>query len=289
METVVIGRTKDGVPIHMDESAASADAIVPVARVKPHTDFSAPIESGLCKMLVIGLGNHDGCSRLHREGFSAFPSLIPEAAAIVMRERRVAAGVAVIENAHKNVHRVHVVPGDAIIDMEPGLLALSKSLLPRLQFETIDVLVVERIGKDVTGAGMDPNITGKMPTGPIPGFDGPRIKRIVALGLSPGTHRNATGVGVADFITKDVYAQIDFVSTYANCVASGTPEAAKIPIRMENETEAVLAAIQTAARADTENVRMVRITDTSHLTDILVSEALLRECESKPDKFEIRP
>jgi hypothetical protein len=285
METVVIGRTDDGIPIHMDAFAARADAIVPIARVKPHTDFSGPIESGLCKMLTIGLGKHNGCARLHREGFSSFPNLIPKAAEIVIGERFIAFGVAVIENAHKHIHSIRAVPGYAILDREPELLALSKSLLPRLHFTTIDVLVVDRIGKDITGAGMDPNITGKMPTGPVPGFDGPRIKRIVVLGLSPGTHRNATGIGIADFITKEVYEQIDFVSTYANCIASGTPEAAKIPIMLETETEAVHAAVQTAAQTDTDNIRIVRIKDTSHLSEILVSEALLRECESMPDKF----
>ncbi|MDR1246783.1 MAG: lactate racemase domain-containing protein [Clostridiales Family XIII bacterium] len=285
METVVIGQTDDGIPIHMDALAARADAIVPVARVKPHTDFSAPIESGLCKMLTIGLGKHNGCARLHREGFSSFPDLIPRAAKTVIRERFIAFGIAVIENAHKRVHSIHAIPGDAILDKEPGLLSLSKSLLPKLHFAAIDVLIVEQIGKDITGAGMDPNITGKTPTGLIPGFDGPRIKRIVALSLSPGAHRNATGIGMADFTTKEVYAQIDFFSTYANCIASGTPEAAKIPIMLETEAEAVHAAIQTAAKTDIDNIRMVRIRDTSNLGEILVSEALLRECESMPDKF----
>jgi hypothetical protein len=139
--------------------------------------------------------------------------------------------------------------------------------MPKLQFDEIDVLIIDQIGKDITGAGMDPNITGKMSVGPIPNFSGPKIKRIVVLGLSEGTHHNATGVGVADFITKNVYESIDLVSTYANCIASGNPEAGRIPIMVDTEQEAILAALQTCPKTDIAKPKIVRIKDTLHLIE----------------------
>jgi hypothetical protein len=289
MDTVVIGRTPGGVPVHIDAIADRADAIVPIARVKVHTDFDAPIESGLCKMLAIGLGKHNGCARLHQEGFSAFGDLIPEAASVVLEKKYIALGVAIIENAHEHVHSVHAVPGPRFLEDEPGLLSLSRRLMPRLQFDEIDVLVIEQIGKDISGAGMDPNIVGRMSTGPIEAFGGPAVKRIVLLGLSPGTHGNAVGIGLADFATDDILGRIDMVSTYANCVASGNPEAGKIPVMLPSEGEAIRAALQCAARIDREHPRIVKIKDTLHLIDILVSDSLFARCMEAPDKFELHP
>lgn len=278
METVVIGTTGGGVPVMIDKYADEADAIVPIVRVKVHTDFDGPIQSGFCKMLSIGIGKHNGCSRLHQEGFHTFGRLIPAAAQVVMEKRRVSFGVAIIENAHEHVHTIRVVPGNQILEEEPKLLRLSKSLMPRLQFDTIDVLVVEQIGKDITGSGMDPNITGRRASGPIERFSGPAIGRIVVLGLSEGTHRNATGIGLADFITKSAFEESDFLSTYVNCIASGNPSAGKIPIIMDTEEEAIRAAIQTCAGIDENNARIVRIKDTLHLINIAVSKNMLPLC-----------
>lgn len=280
MDTVIIGHTLDGVPVHIDKIASEADIIVPVARVKVHTDFDAPIESGLCKMLAIGLGKHNGCSRLHQEGFSEFPQLIPAVAKIILEKKYIGFGIAIIENAHENIHMIKAVSGLDFFEEEPKLLAISKHLMPKLQFDEIDVLIVERIGKDVTGAGMDPNITGRMSVGRIKDFNGPMIKRIVVLGLSEGTHNNATGVGIADFITKNVYDNIALISTYANCIASGNPEAGKIPIMVDTEKEAILAAIQTCPKTDVSNPKIVRIKDTLHLIDIEISENLIGYCKS---------
>ena len=158
--------------------------------------------------------------------------------------------------------------------------------MPRLQFDKIDVLIVDQIGKDITGSGMDPNITGRRASGPIENFVGPEIGRIVVLGLSEGTHRNATGIGLADFITKDVFESYDPVSTYANCIASGNPNAGKIPIIMDSEEDAVRGAIQTCAGIDVNDARIVRIKDTLHLVDIRVSKNMLPLCENNP-KFKI--
>lgn len=286
METVIIGETSEGVPVHIDKNAYNADGIVPIGRVKVHTDFDGPIESGLCKMLAIGGGKHNGCSRLHREGFDKFPVLIPQVAEIMLTTLNVPFGVAIIENAQEKIYNVEIVAGDKITEREPELLRISKALMPKLQFKEIDVLIVEQIGKDITGAGMDPNITGRKSVGKIAGFEGPDIKRIFVLGLSDMTHSNATGCGIADFMLKDSYGQIDLSSTYINCIASGNPEAGKIPILVENEEEGLRAAIQTCSGIDVNEAKIVKIKDTLHLIDIQVSESMLPLCGDK-NKFKI--
>lgn len=286
METVIIGETSEGVPVHIDRNAYNADGIVPIGRVKVHTDFDGPIESGLCKMLAIGGGKHNGCSRLHREGFDKFPVLIPQVAEVMIATLNIPFGVAIIENAQEKIYNIEIVAGNKIMEREPELLRISKSLMPKLQFKEIDVLIVEQIGKDITGAGMDPNITGRKSVGKIAGFEGPDIKRIFVLGLSDMTHNNATGCGIADFMLKDSYGQIDLTSTYTNCIASGNPEAGKIPILVENEEEGLRAAIQTCSGIDMNEAKIVKIKDTLHLIDIQVSGSMLPLCSDK-NKFKI--
>lgn len=287
METTIIGKTSSGCPVHIDKYASSADYIVPIARVKAHTDFDGEIESGICKMLAIGIGKHNGCSRIHQEGFQNFPTVLPEIASVVMRECCVPFSVAVIENAHEHVHTIKVVPGSDTISVEKELLKLSKSLMPKLCFEHIDVLIVEQIGKDITGAGMDPNITGRvggMPTSPY--YTGPTITRIVVNRLSQATHGNATGVGSADFITRELFDSIDFESTYANLIASCVPENAKIPMIFDDEQTALRAALVTCRGIDKNDAKIVKIKDTLHLIDIEISENLLPYCKQS-SHFEV--
>ena len=275
METVILGKTAGGVPIHIDAHAAKADHIVPVVRIKAHTSFSGPVESGFCKMLSVGLGKHNGCSRLHQEGFESFPDLIPEVASIVIEKKSVPFGICVIENAYDHIHTICSVKGKDILKEEPKLLQLSKSLMPRLCFDHIDVLVVEQIGKDISGTGMDPNITGRSVPGREFYFCGPTITRIVVLDLSEATHGNASGIGRTDFITQKCFDKIDRNATYANCIAAGVPDSARIPVVLATEEEALRAAIQTCPKIDPNNARIVRIKDTLHLVDIQVSESLL--------------
>lgn len=281
METIVIGETAEGIPVNIDYEASKADYIIPIVRIKAHTDFDGPIESGYCKMLTIGLGKHNGCARVHKEGFQNFPVVIPSVASVVLEKRNIPFGVAIIENAHEHVHSIHVTPGKDFLEKEPDLLRLSKSLMPRLCFPHIDVLVVEQIGKDVTGTGMDPNITGRSSQGISPYFNGPTITNIVALSLTEGTHHNANGVGYADFITKKLYEDIDLTSTYANGIAAAAVGACKIPVTLDSEEEALIAAIHTCPKIDPNQAKVVRIRDTLHLVDIQVSESLLPYCASQ--------
>ncbi|MGI6722264.1 MAG: lactate racemase domain-containing protein [Anaerovoracaceae bacterium] len=275
METVQLGTTPEGVPVFFDANAAAADAIVPVGRIKVHTGFKGPIESGLCKMLAIGGGKHNGCARLHHEGFEKFPRLIPAAAKVIIDELPVIFGAAIIENAHEHTWDVELVPAGKILQREPELLRQSIALMPRIKFDDIDVLVIERIGKEISGCGMDPNITGRMGDGPIEDFNGPRIKRILVEGLSPASHGNAIGIGLADFVTRDALEGIDYEVTYTNCIASGDLNAGKIPIVVSDEEEGLRAAIQNCHGIDFNDARIVKIKDTLHLEKIQVSRNML--------------
>lgn len=275
MEVVKIGETKDGIPVLMDKYAYNADMVVLVARVKPHTDFKGKIESGLCKMMAIGLGKHEGCSRLHQEGFENFHYVIPSVAEVFLKNAPIGFGMAIIENAYDKTYLIKAVKATNILEEEPKLLELAKKMMPRIMVPEIDVLVVERIGKDISGAGMDPNIIGRTTKGKLSNFDGPDIKRIVVLDLSENAHGNACGIGLADFTVRQILDKIDHTATYANVIASGNPEAGRIPVVMENEREAIIAAIKCCSRIDEHNPKIVKIKDTLHLGEILVSENMI--------------
>jgi hypothetical protein len=281
METVVIGKTAGGAPIHLSRDALAADLIVPVARIKPHTDFRGPIESGLCKMLAIGLGKHNGCSQLHREGFSRFDTLIPEVAQRIIARAPIGFGLAIIENAYDKTAHIEAVPSQAFLSREPELLIEARRHMPRILLSEIDALILERIGKDISGAGMDPNIVGRTTQGPLPGFDGPCVKRIIVLGLSEATKGNAIGIGLADFTVRSILSQIDHEATYANCIASGNPEACRIPIALADEAEAIRAALSCTPKVDLARPRIVKIGSTLELERIEFSEALLDEVKNE--------
>ena len=282
MATTVIGETEGGIPIHVSTDALAADLIVPVARVKPHTDFRGPVESGLCKMLAVGLAKHVGCSRLHREGFARFGELIPDVAARILERTKVGFGIAIVENAYDETARIEAVPGTDFLRREPELLAEAKRLMARILLPAIDVLVIERIGKDISGSGMDSNIVGRTVKGTLPGYDGPEIKRIVVLGLTEATHGNAIGIGLADFTIDEAVARIDRDFTYANSIASGNPEAGRIPIALADEAEAIRAALGCTPGVDLARPRIVRIANTLSIGTIEVSEALLDDVRREP-------
>jgi len=269
-----------GIPINVDRLAwREADLIIPVARIKPHTGFRGQIESGICKMLAIGLAKHDGCARLHREGYSRFAALIPAAAKIVLATRRIPFALAVVENARERLALIEAVCADHVLVREPELLRQARALMPRILLPTVDVLVVEEIGKDISGVGMDANVIGRSELGRLPGFDGPEIARIVVVGLSTDTHGNATGIGMADVITSKVFDAIDRVITYTNVLTSGSLAGGKIPVVMPTEREAILAAASCVPGIAVGDARMVRIRNTLDLSEIAVSKNLLPSVE----------
>lgn len=276
MAVSLLDHTPQGIPVYMDKTALAADMTVLINRVKPHTNFRGSIESGLAKMCAIGLGKHVGCSRLHEEGWEEFSSVVSAVAEVFLAKANIGFGIALVENAFEQTAVIKTLTNTEILREEPKLQAIAKGLMPALLVPDIDVLVVEELGKDISGSGMDPNIIGKSASrGKMAGFTGPDIKRIVVLNLSKGTHGNACGIGCADFTTKAVFDSIDFVSTYANLIAAGSPEAAKIPIVLETEQEAVISAVKCCGVIGEKGPRIVRIKDTLHLGDIWVSENML--------------
>lgn len=280
METEIIGETDDGMEVHFSKPALEADYVVPIGRVKPHTDFTGFVESGLCKMLAIGGGKHNGCSRIHREGFPALEHTIPDSAKIIIERIDIPFGLAVIENAFEKTHTVEAVRGRDFLTREPELLKLAKSLMPRIKFDDIDILIVEQIGKDISGTGMDTNIIARDSFGPLPGAV-PRIQRIIIEDLTEGAHGNAIGFGMADFILRSALDKIDFNATYTNGIASGNTNGMKIPVIADTEEEAIRAALQTCIGIDINNPRIVKIKDTLHLSEIEVSENMLGMCSDE--------
>jgi hypothetical protein len=276
MEVTLLGHTPKGLPAYMDQNALAADMAIVIGRVKPHTAFRGPIESGLCKMLAIGYGKHIGCSRLHEEGWLDFSDVVSSVAEVTLREANIGFGLALVENAFEQTAMIRAVARDEFLTQDRELLAKAKEMMPSLLLPDIDVLIIEQIGKNISGSGMDPNIIGRSTArGTIPGYSGPAIQRVVVLGLSEETHGNASGIGGADFITRKVLNQIDFIPTYANMVAAGNPNGAKIPIVMETEREALIAAVRCCRNIGEAGPRIVQIKDTLHLGEIQVSENML--------------
>jgi len=274
METVELGKTKNGTPVYMDAYAAEAQGIVFVCRIKPHTNFRAPIESGVVKMMTIGMGKIRGATTLHTNGMDQFPDLLPEAAKLIMSKKPFLFGVGMIENAHDETMLVEAVPAETLFTREPDLQTIAKQQMGRLFFDAFDVLIVEEIGKNISGAGADPNVIGRNQRG-IVGFDKPAITKIVMLDLTEPTHGNATGVGMADVVTMKLLNQIDFGATYANVIAATYLDGAAIPLVMNNSKEAIALAIKSVPRVKPLDCKVIWIRNTLELTLIAISEALL--------------
>lgn len=286
MEVVELGKLADGTPIWCDRHAAEADAIALICRVKAHTNFRAPIESGIVKMLVIGMGKIAGATAMHWHGFDAFKDLLPKAGRFIMEKKNFLFGVAMVENAADETALVEIVPGENVLRREPELLALSRELMPRLQFDEIDVLVVDRMGKNITGAGMDPNVVGRNARG-TDWEARPYVKKVAVLGLTPETDGNATGVGCADVITMRLFRDFDPGKTYANVIAATLLDGAAIPMIMNTDQEAVQLAAKTVVRMQPEDTRIVHIPNTLEIIDIMVSEPLLPYVQANPSMFEV--
>ena len=286
MDVVEVGRLDSGMPIYMDRLASEADGVVVVCRVKPHTNFRAPIESGIVKMLTIGMGKIIGATELHTQGMDMFGDLLPAAARLIMARKNILLGVAMVENAADETALIEVVPSDQIFEREPVLQARAKALMARLQFDEIDVLVVEKIGKNISGSGMDPNITGRNCRN-VEWNMKPFVKKIAVLGLTPETHGNATGVGAADVITMRLYREIDIGKTYANIITSTYLDGGAIPLIMNTDADAIRLAVKTVVRVRPEDTKIVRIPTTLEIMDIHVSEPMLPFIKANPSMFEV--
>ncbi|MCA9057318.1 MAG: DUF2088 domain-containing protein [Planctomycetaceae bacterium] len=283
METVVVAQTSSGIPVHFDRFAAEADHVFVCNRVKPHTRFVGPIESGLHKMMLIGLGKHAGALVYHRGILTtSFTEILESVAGRVLEVCRVVGGLAIVENARDETALLEAVPPQQFATREPELLKLANQWLPRLPLEEIDVLIVDRIGKNISGVGMDANTVGrKFNDHQGTDRDLARCRRIIVRSLTPETHGNATGIGMAEYTTRRCVAQIDHDITRINCMTGLHPEAAMIPITLENDALAVESALQTIGLIEPENARVVQISDTLHLSRVRVSEACFNDVRSR--------
>lgn len=280
MEVVHLGTTSGGVPCYFSKDASEMDAVVVVNRVKAHTSFDRPIESGLTKMVAVGLGKAQGARYVHRLGPAGLRDVLPELAGIATEKMPIAFGVAVVENADKEIVHLEGVEPERFAEADERLLVLAKKNIARLPFEQIDVLVVERFGKDISGMGMDYAVIARTDIRGLSNPPKPFIHKIVALEVTPASHGNAQGIGVADYIPKRVVESLDLVDLYMNAITASVVEKSRIPPVLPNDREAIRAAVATAWRLTEEEVRLCMISSTLHLKTILVSEALAKDLDA---------
>lgn len=280
MEVVQLGALPNGLPVYLDKYAAAADGIVVINRIKPHTAFRGPVESGIMKMISIGLGKQKGAEACHQLGFKYMAENVPAMANMIMEKKPVLFGVATIENAFDKVAVVEVLTPEEIVDKEPELQLQAKELLPKLFFDQLEVLIIDEIGKNISGDGMDPNITGRYPTPYAHG--GPDVNKMVVLDLTPQTEGNANGVGTADFTTQRLVDKMDLEVTYANGLTSTVVAPTKIATTLPNDKEAIQAAVKTSNVLDFNQAKIVRIKNTLVLSQIEVSEALFEYVKQHP-------
>lgn len=281
MEVVQIDQLPNGLPVYVDKYAYEADAIVVINRVKPHTAFRGKIESGIMKMISIGLGKQKGAEACHQLGFKYMAENVPAMARIMIEKLPIMFGVALVENAYDETCIVEVLPAAQVEEREMVLLEIAKARLPKILFDQIDVLVIDYIGKNISGDGMDPNITGRYPTPYAHG--GPDVSKMVVLDTTPETKGNANGVGTADFTTQRLVDKMDLAATYANGLTSTVCAPTKIATTLENDLYAIKAAVKTCNILDYTQCRLVRIRDTLHLGEIEISVNLLEEAKLHPD------
>ena len=283
MEVVQVASLEDGTPVYCDRLASEADYIVPCNRVKPHTDFRGRHESGLVKMMAIGLGKHAGAAAIHAHGMARFAEVLPAAGRAFLENTRTLFAVAMVENAYDRLMHVELVPRERIMERDAALLELAKANIPRFLFDAIDILIIDEIGKNISGSGMDPNATGR-PLTRLPGFeDAPDIQRIVVRDLTEATHGNATGLGAADVTTQRVVRKMDWSTTYVNLVTAGVIDAAKLPLVADDDRAALAVAVRGCPRLNAAEARIVRARNTLELSEVWASEAMLDEVSAHPD------
>lgn len=281
MDTVQIGETPDHVPVLIDKIASQADGIVVVARIKSHTEYSGPVESGLMKMLTIGLGNHQGAFTAHKNAIQfTYRVAIVSVAREIIRKSKLLLGVALVENAYDETAAVVVVWPEDFEETERALLKQAKALMARIPFNDLDVLVVDEIGKEFSGSGMDTNVIGRRMVFGEPEPIRPVITRIIVRDLSKNTYGSGAGMGLADFTTRRLVDKLDRRPTYLNCLTAMTPEKARIPMTAESDREAIEWALLTIGNIPPLKARLMRIKNTMHLDKFYVSEALVPEIEA---------
>jgi hypothetical protein len=284
MEVVEISRTPDNVPVYIDKNASQADWIIVVGRIKPHTKFKAPIESGLMKMMAIGMGKQRGAEYYHKAAIQyTFPKIIVDAGREVIKKASILCGIGIIENGYDETAIIKAIKPGEIEAKERELLVVAKEMMPRLPFNEIDLLIVDEMGKDISGTGIDPNVTGRnrdilgvFPT-PV------NVKRLFVRDLTPDSNGNATGIGLADLTTKRLVNKINYQPTYMNCITGISIEKAAVPMFFETDQECIKVALGSVGLTPPENSRIVRIKNTLHVDEVVVSSAYAEELKTRSD------
>ena len=285
METEIIGETVDGVPIHFDRFALNAQHLLVLNRVKPHTRFAGSIQSGLLKMLMIGLGKRNGASTYHRANQQlAFDRMISTVIPVLMEKTPLLGGIAIIENSLDETIHVESVAPDQMLHREPELLVMATELIPRLPFSIADLLIIDQIGKEISGTGMDTNVIGRKQYDKHAGPDEyPKIHQIYVRGLTEKTHGNAAGIGLAEYCRASLVKAIDYEATKINSITAGHVTAAAIPAYFETDREVLEIATEQAGLSSVDQLRWMWIADTLHLGEVLCSEAYYAEATQRDD------
>jgi hypothetical protein len=285
METVQVGETEDGVPVFFDKYAYEANHVAVVGRIKPHTDFVGEIESGLHKMMLIGLGKHKGAALYHQAIVHySFDRIIRSVGQTVVDKCGVLLGLGLVENQYDKTALIKGVGAEELVEREKELLILAKKWMPRLPFETVDLLIVDEIGKNISGAGMDTNVVGrKFHDNHAAEKEYPKVTRILVRGLTEETHGNASGIGTAEYAHKRAIKEMDREITYINCMTGNHPSGAHIPLYFDTDRICIDRALETVGLVEPENAKVLRIHNTLELAEVLVSEAYLPEVEKRDD------
>jgi hypothetical protein len=283
MEVVPIGKNDEGGDVFLSRDAMGMDGIIVSCRIKPHTCFRGPYESGIMKMMTIGLGKQKGAATCHQSGFGNMARNVPLYGKAILRNAPILFAVAVLENAYDRTYDIVALEKDAIEEKEPQYQEISKSLLPRIPVETCDVLVCDTIGKNFSGSGMDSNITNTYPTPFVEKLkDYMDPQRVAVLDLSDESHHNGCGCGMAHATTRRFFEKVDFEQTYPNVLTSMVIENVRIPMVLKNDKEALQACIKTSCNIGSDGIRIVRIMNTGNIDRIWLSEAYYREIKDNP-------
>ena len=286
METVYLGDTVEGSPVYQDKYAHEADGVILCGRIKAHTSFRGPYESGLLKMSVIGMGKQHGAESVHESGFQNMGRVMPQFARVVFDNTNIVAGVGIIENAYDQTYKIAALNAAEIWEQEPKLLKEANRLLGRIWVDKADVLVVDKLGKNISGDGMDPNVSGRF-VQPKYCSGGIQAEKCVVLDITDETHGNAQGIGLAEVTTRRLVNRMKLEMTYPTGVTNTFLHLMKIPMIMDNDREAIQLALMCCPEAeDHDHMKMIRIPNTAHIGVIEISEGMLPLVENNPN-FEV--
>ncbi len=285
MDVVEIGTTDFGMPVYFDKHASEADHVVVVNRIKPHTGFVGEIESGLMKMMLIGLGKHKGATVYHRAiVHQTFDKIVRVVGRMVRDKMPIAFGVGILENGFDETAQIVAVPAEAFEEAEKELLVKAKAWCPRLPFHEVDLLIIDEMGKEISGSGMDTNVIGRKRNDRVAMLDEePQVRRIFVRDLTETTHGNAVGIGLADFTTDRLVEKIDFQTTYINAITGTHISVAAVPMHLPTDRDVLDAVLQTAGLIEPHDLKMMWIKNTLNLREVEISTAFLEMARERPD------